>query len=92
MRPFMVLTLASLLGLGAWNVGAVKPQTRSSRIDTTFATNAAFRDGLYLGAFASKHNVKSHAPVGRWATAEDRSAFLAGYERGYVSNAASAAR
>ena len=46
-------------------------------------TDGAFRDGLYLGRLAAKSGREPHVAVGRWSTAQDRSSFTAGYERGY---------
>ena len=46
-------------------------------------TNAAFRDGLYLGRLAAERSAEPHVASGRWATSEDRSSFTAGYQRGY---------
>jgi len=46
-------------------------------------TDGAFRDGLYLGRLAAEGGSEPHVAVGRWATAEDRSSFTAGYHRGY---------
>ncbi len=46
-------------------------------------TDGAFRDGLYLGRLAAEGSSEPHIAIGRWATAEDRSSFTAGYHRGY---------
>jgi hypothetical protein len=46
-------------------------------------TDGAFRDGLYLGRLAAESGREAHVAGGRWATAEDRSSFTAGYQRGY---------
>ena len=46
-------------------------------------TDGAFRDGLYLGRLAADGGGEPHVAVGRWATAEDRSSFTAGYQRRY---------
>ena len=46
-------------------------------------TDGAFRDGLYLGKLAAKRGDESHIAIARWATAEDRASFTAGYKRGY---------
>jgi hypothetical protein len=54
-------------------------------------TDGAFRDGLYLGRLAAEGGSKPHVAVGRWATAEDRSSFTAGYQRGYSQLLASRA-
>ena len=54
-------------------------------------TDGAFRDGLYLGKLAADGGDEPHVAVGRWATAEDRSSFTAGYQRGYSELLASRA-
>lgn len=54
-------------------------------------TDGAFRDGLYLGRLAAEGGSKPHIAIGRWATAEDRSSFTAGYQRGYSQLLASRA-
>jgi hypothetical protein len=46
------------------------------------ATNAAFRDGLYLGKLAAERGSESHVATGRWATNQDRISFAAGYQQG----------
>src|SRR5260370_42130450 len=54
-------------------------------------TDGAFRDGLYLGRLAAEGGSEPHVAVGRWATAEDRSSFTAGYHWGYSELLASRA-
>jgi len=54
-------------------------------------TDGAFRDGLYLGRLAAESGREPHLAVGRWARAEDRSSFTAGYQRGYSESLASRA-
>jgi uncharacterized protein with FMN-binding domain len=43
------------------------------------ATNAAFRDGLYVGKLDAARGNAIHVAVGRWSTKEGRSAFAEGY-------------
>ena len=47
------------------------------------ATNAAFRDGLYLGKLASEGGSEYRVASARWARANDRASFAAGYDQGY---------
>ncbi len=54
-------------------------------------TDGAFRDGLYLGRLAAESGRAPHVAAGRWARAEDRSSFTAGYQRGYTEFLASRA-
>jgi hypothetical protein len=56
-------------------------------IAASTAGNAAFRDGLYMGKFASQNGDQYLAATGRWARAEDRASFAAGYDQGYKANA-----
>ena len=46
-------------------------------------TNAAYRDGLYVGRLAAEQGSEERIPAGRWAFAKDRAAFAAGYEQAY---------
>ena len=47
------------------------------------ATNAAFRDGLYLGKLDAASGKEQHIASGRWARNEDRSSFTSGYQQAY---------
>jgi hypothetical protein len=49
------------------------------------ATNAAFRDGLYLGKLAAKDGASAHMSLGRWSDESDRVAFIQGYHEGFQS-------
>jgi len=51
------------------------------------ATNAAYRDGLYLGKLAAEGN-QHRIAAARWARVEDREHFAAGYEQAYNTAAA----
>lgn len=46
-------------------------------------TDAAFRDGLFLGKLDADSAKKPHLSVGRWNTPQDRASFVAGYQQGY---------
>jgi hypothetical protein len=79
--------LASLLALGMGTVSSLRtdrphPSSISSQT-VAQATNAAYRDGLYLGRLAAECGAGPHLAIGRWATAEDRASFTAGYQRAY---------
>lgn len=47
------------------------------------ATNAAFRDGAYLGKLDARQGRDPHLSVGRWSRDKDRIAYTAGYEQSY---------
>jgi hypothetical protein len=62
----------------------LRNQTGTQSISNAhLATNAAFRDGLFLGEFAKKNGTTYHAATTRWARVADRESFAAGYEQGY---------
>jgi len=54
-------------------------------------TSGAYRDGLYLGRLTAERGSPRHVASGRWATADNRELFTAGYEQGYQDSAPSAA-
>ena len=56
------------------------------------ATNAAYRDGLYLGRLAAEQGSPAHFATGRWARTEDRGDFVAGYQESYNEVLASRVR
>jgi hypothetical protein len=49
----------------------------------TMATNAAFRDGLYLGGLAAQRGEEPRIAEGRWSSQPDRASFTVGYHQGY---------
>jgi hypothetical protein len=50
---------------------------------STLCSNGAFRDGLYLGKLTGESGDQYRVAAGRWARAEDRASFAAGYDQGY---------
>jgi hypothetical protein len=77
-----LLTMALSFGAGA----AVSNHANSA--DQHFAvtaTNAAFRDGLYLGKITAKQGGTAHISRGRWSSESDRAAFVQGYLEGFQS-------
>jgi hypothetical protein len=52
-------------------------------MDTTQATDAAFRDGLYQAKLDIQEGRKPHPAIGRWSNESARAQFIAGYQRGY---------
>lgn len=57
---------------------APSPEDRISKL-----TDAAFRDGLYLGKLNASQGRELHIASGRWSRPEDRSSFTAGYQQAY---------
>jgi hypothetical protein len=53
------------------------------------ATNAAYRDGLYLGKLAAERGNDAHVATARWALTKDRESFAAGYQQSYSAVLAS---
>lgn len=61
---------------------------RAQRTESTSAalqnsTDAAFRDGLYLGKLDAGEDRPAHVLVGRWSRNEDRASFKQGYTQAY---------
>jgi hypothetical protein len=48
--------------------------------DSARTTDAAFRDGLYLGKRHAENGESSQIPVGRWSRTEDRQRFAEGFQ------------
>jgi hypothetical protein len=85
MKPvFFFLTPAIALGMAIVSGfhSALPPNVNVGETISQ-ATNGAYRDGLFVGKLSAEHGAKARAPIGRWATAEDRASFTAGYQRGY---------
>lgn len=61
---------------------AYRPHPLNS-LEAAQDTNAAYRDGLYLGTLDGQEGRRVRPSVGRWNSAEDRTSFTAGYEKGY---------
>jgi hypothetical protein len=51
--------------------------------DLSRLNSGAFRDGLFLGRFTAERGRPRRVVSGRWATADNRALFAAGYEQGY---------
>jgi hypothetical protein len=61
-------------------VGAAVRYTGS---DLGGPTDAAFRDGLFLGRQDAEHRRKPHLSTGRWSADADRRLFVSGYSQAY---------
>ena len=72
------------IGLGVVSgLEAVRPPYSPASENASRNSDGAFRDGLYLGKLAADRGAESHIAIGRWATAQNRASFTAGYQRGY---------
>jgi hypothetical protein len=67
-------------------------QTLDTNNQAAHDTNAAFRDGKFLGSLAAARGEEVHIAAGRWATENDRTLFTEGYERAYSDSAVQTAR
>jgi hypothetical protein len=85
---------AILVGLSASATLAINNRTQKAIVSTEarFASDGAFRDGLYLGALAAESGQQASAPVGRWSSEQDRSSFAAGYRQGFDQSKNSGSR
>jgi hypothetical protein len=93
MKKLSTYAFAIVLGLGTTAVLATSGQTTqpAQGSEEQLSADGAYRDGLYVGRLAAEHGQETHATIGRWSTAQDRSMFSAGYRRGYdESNRAAA--
>ena len=80
-------TLAILCGAAGLALTAGRLNIRPPRPEIVrFASNAAFRDGLYQGNLDAQHGIKPHIRSARWSTEPDRLAFASGYKLGYQDN------
>jgi hypothetical protein len=86
MKNLPVLTIAIALCLGAAvatiQSGPTSNGWQSSGIQTADATNAPYREGLYLGKLAAARGGESRISTGRWATEADRASFQSGLSAG----------
>jgi len=82
MKTLALFTLATALGIGTASLLRTD-HPASSNQTVAQATDAAFRDGVYLGKLAAERGEGSHVAIGRWATPKDRSSFATGYQQGY---------
>jgi uncharacterized protein with FMN-binding domain len=79
---------AVTLGMGT---GAALSKNVSAHPTVTAAgaaqsdTDAAFRDGLFLGQRDAEQGRLRHISAGRWSATGDRAKFTTGYELGYVT-------
>jgi hypothetical protein len=92
MKTFSLFAVAVALGIGTASMLLADQQNQLSRSNAAAAaqiTDAAFRDGLYLGRLAAEGGAKPHVAIGRWATLEDRSSFATGYRQGHSESLAS---
>jgi hypothetical protein len=75
-----------VIPFGIATVGLAGKASRAkqvSTVDATQETDAAFRDGFYLGRLDAEGAREARPSIGRWNDPKDRASFLGGYQRGY---------
>jgi len=77
------LALAVCLGTSAALATHYPASSRGRTSESRLALDGAYRDGLYVGKLAAERERRLGAPIGRWSSERDRTAFLAGYEITY---------
>jgi hypothetical protein len=77
------LTIAMCMGSTALLAIGNRSETITTNSESRFASDGAFRDGVFLGKRAVERGEPAHPAIGRWSTNQDRAMFLAGYRLGY---------
>ncbi len=77
------LAFAVCLGTTAMLASHDRAVRLSQKTSAPLASDAAFRDGLYVGKLAAEAGRPLHAPAGRWSKEADRASFVTGFQRGY---------
>ncbi|ABF42061.1 hypothetical protein Acid345_3060 [Candidatus Koribacter versatilis Ellin345] len=78
------LAMAMSFGAGAAlssNVSAGATDGNTARV--LHGTDAAFRDGLYMGKHDAEEGRLHHVAAGRWSADADRTQYEAGYDAGF---------
>jgi len=90
MKNLSVLLLTAAVTIaGAWTiVKGVSANSNADRLAIIRSTDAAYRDGLYLGRLDAQAGRRPHPAIGRWSQDADRSLFRAGYNAGYTQASA----
>lgn len=83
MKKLYLLIIGLALAASVAAVPASHQGLSARAITLHQATNAPFRDGLYLGTLTAKAGSAPHLATGRWAKDQDRLSFAAGYRLGY---------
>jgi hypothetical protein len=88
-KKLSVYISLGVIPFGAATVGLVGKAIHAmhamqvSTTEATQQTDAAFRDGFYLGRLDAEDGRKVRPSVARWSAPKDRASFLAGYQQGY---------
>ena len=88
MKNLSVLLLTAVTIAGAWTIVKGVSANNADRLAIIRSTDAAYRDGLYLGRLDAQAGRRPHPAIGRWSQDADRSLFRAGYNAGYTQASA----
>lgn len=88
MKKVMGYTLSLIIGFGAGAVftSDVSASAFQPNAAVQQGTNAAYRDGYYMGKNDFSAGRENHIASGRWSTMTDRAQYEAGYDAGFASN------
>ncbi|HXZ31070.1 MAG TPA: hypothetical protein VEH30_02205 [Terriglobales bacterium] len=80
-RIFVIVAGIAIFATASTMISGVQSSSRTSNAQR--ATDAAYRDGLFLGQLDANQGRAAHLSIGRWSSAADRESFTAGYKAGY---------
>jgi hypothetical protein len=83
MDKLFTFAVAIAVSLGTTAMLANSERAPQQRAAAQLNSDAAFRDGIYIGRLAVERKQPPRPLIGRWSTEKDRATFLAGYWRGY---------
>jgi hypothetical protein len=86
MKKQLLLTLTLLLITATILVTGVAAHMPDISSSPEQATNAAFRDGMFVGKLDIQNGRKLHLSSGRWQADADRKSFIAGYHQALREN------
>jgi hypothetical protein len=86
MKKQLLLTLTLLLVAATILVTGVAAHMPNISSSPEQATNAAFRDGMFIGKLDIQNGRKLHLSSSRWRTDADRTSFIAGYHEALREN------
>ena len=73
----LAVVTTGLTGMHGFSASNLSRQTADE------LTDAAYRDGVYVGHLHRRMGMQEHVTYGRWSRAEDRESFIRGYQVGY---------
>lgn len=86
-----LFTFAVAIAVSLGTTAMLANRTRGPRqvAESQLNSDAAFRDGIYVGRLARERGQLPRPLVGRWSNGRDRAMFSAGYWQGYSASIAS---